>query len=177
MCDTPSLTVDDKQSASQHFETTALAVEGEQKGIYYGSVSWGWEKSAGSKTAKRLDLAPASRSIPTGDFARAAELWNKSVTEEGKPTIPLPVGETQFVSQEGTELVDEPSHAKPRTLAKLPLNTQVEVVEGIITTNPDWTRVTVVDGKQAGMSGWVRKKALADRLTDIEKAKPKSKKQ
>jgi len=182
MCDIPSLAVKDKQEASQHFETTALAVEGKQKGIYYGSVNWGWEKARGAKVATIIKLKSASKNIPTGDFARAADLWNKSVSDElteekkPKPTIPLPIGETKFTSKERAELVDEPSYRKPKTLARLPLNTQVEVIEGIVTTNPDWNKIVVVDGKLAGMSGWIRTSALADRQTDVEKAEPKRKK-
>ena len=30
-------------NSGNYFETTALAIEGEQKGTYYGSVKWGWE--------------------------------------------------------------------------------------------------------------------------------------
>jgi hypothetical protein len=176
MCDTPTLAATDKQAASQHFETTALAVEGEQKGIYYGSVNWGWEKAAGAKEAKLLDLTVASRNVPSGDFARVAELWNKSLTDDNKPTIPLPTGETKFISKGRTDLVDEPSHTKPKTLGQIPLNTQVEVVKGIVTTNPGWTRVVVVEGGQAGMSGWVKSDALADHHTDVEKTEPKQKK-
>lgn len=176
MCDSPRLIVADKVAASQHFETTALAAEGPQKGIYYGSVSWGWEKAAGAKVATKLDLRPASKNIPTGDFARAAELWNQSVTDQNKSVIPLPIGEIKYTSKGSSDLVDEPSHPKPKTLGHLTMNTQVEVIEGIITTNPGWTRVVVIEGKLAGMSGWLKRDALADRQIDIEKAEPKRKK-
>jgi hypothetical protein len=176
ICDIPSLSLRDGEAASQHFETTALAVEGMQKGTFYGSVSWGWEKNAGSVKAKILDLQSVSKDVPSSDFAQAADLWNKSQTGTGKKTIPLPIGELKFTSKNTIDLVDEPSHKKPKTLGHLVLNTQVEVIEGIVSTNPDWARVVVIDGKLAGTAGWIRKETLADRKTDIEKAEPKRKK-
>ncbi len=77
------------KNAKQIFESTALAIEGNQTGTYYGSVQWGWETDD-SGTFTQLPLSLVSKGNPTEVFMRAAELWNDNPTSAGKDTIDLP---------------------------------------------------------------------------------------
>jgi hypothetical protein len=82
--------VDAGPRSEQRFETYGLAVEGPQRGTYYGGVSWGWAMDMSG----RLEVTPlalVSPDTPSAIFARAAEIWNQSVTSDGAPTIPLPI--------------------------------------------------------------------------------------
>ncbi len=63
-------------NAGQEFETTALALDGEQKGSYYGSVRWGWQSDA-QGTFSKIDLVKVSDGDPSANFTQAAKLWNK----------------------------------------------------------------------------------------------------
>jgi len=62
-------------NSGQIFETTALAIEGEQAGTYYGSVQWGWQKD-GSGNYTQLDITKVSDGNPSASFVGAAERWN-----------------------------------------------------------------------------------------------------
>jgi hypothetical protein len=71
MGDIPRLTVGEAESASQKFETTALAIEGVQKGTYYGSVQWGWRKEAGKTEATPIDFQLSKDASPSPAFFKA----------------------------------------------------------------------------------------------------------
>lgn len=62
-------------NSMREFETTALALEGADKGEYYGSVKWGWEKD-GTGTLKKIDFDLVSKGVPSKNFMEAAEKWN-----------------------------------------------------------------------------------------------------
>lgn len=67
------------------FETAALAIDGIDKGQYYGSVKWGY-KIGGTKANPKVeakdtfDISRASKGTPTANFIEAAKLWNVSTT-------------------------------------------------------------------------------------------------
>ncbi len=63
-------------NSGQVFETTALALEGEQEGTYYGSVKWGWKTDAEGNFFV-LPLTVVSRGSVSKTFAEAIETWNK----------------------------------------------------------------------------------------------------
>jgi hypothetical protein len=74
----------------QIFETTALALEGAQKGMYYGSVRWGWIAGGTTFVKLHLDLTSISN-LPTDDFFEAAQKWNDgkergTIVTKGDPT-------------------------------------------------------------------------------------------
>jgi|GEM_PF-6577692 len=87
--------------SGQVFESTALAIAGEQKGMYYGSVSWGWTVDKSGNYTKE-ELREESKANPTRKFMDAAEKWNAfelspKVEKGGKPKVyrttePLDVG-------------------------------------------------------------------------------------
>lgn len=57
------------------FETSALVLEGNDKGEYYGSVKWGWERDGSGKLSK-IDFDLVSKGVPSKNFMEAAEKWN-----------------------------------------------------------------------------------------------------
>ncbi len=67
---------------SKMFETTALALDGQDKGTYYGSVKWGFEmvKDGKKSKLKPYPISEASKGTPTDNFLEPAKLWNKSKT-------------------------------------------------------------------------------------------------
>lgn len=62
-------------NAGQEFETTAVAIDGNQSGTYYGSISWGW-KTDGAGKFSPIPVTVASVGNPTKKFSEAAALWN-----------------------------------------------------------------------------------------------------
>jgi hypothetical protein len=165
-------------NASQIFETSALALEGTQKGTYYGSVKWGWQTD-GTGTFTKLPLSLISSDVPTDTFAAASELWNKGKTSKGAETINLPIVKGKFANTEGVWLVTNPSQYKKTRTDKLPKNTRVEVIDKGKSekfnkvTDPKyiWWKVTVVDGTAIGKVGWVMQHFLSDAKT-MEKREP-----
>lgn len=166
------------EDANQIFETTALALSGEQEGTYYGSVQWGWESDSKGAFTK-LPLTLKSNDVPTDAFAAASELWNKSKTPTGKDTINLPIVKGKFANTAGVWLVTNPSQYKKTRTDKLPKNTRVEVTdkgEGekfnkVTDDKYVWWKVTVVDGAAIGKVGWVMQRFLSDAKT-MEKKEP-----
>lgn len=73
--DTP--TVNGGANSGKEFETSAVALEGGDKGEYYGSVKWGWKKD-GSGTLSKIDFALVSEGVPSKNFLGAAEKWNNA---------------------------------------------------------------------------------------------------
>jgi hypothetical protein len=71
------------------FETAALALSGPDVGRYYGSISWGWERSAdGVPQLRAPQLASASRPAPM--LRRAVEYWNAAADASGLLALPAP---------------------------------------------------------------------------------------
>jgi hypothetical protein len=74
-----------RKGAGMSFETAALAIDGADKGKYYGSVKWGY-KIGGTATAPKVeaadisDITAASSGTPTANFIEAAKLWNTGKT-------------------------------------------------------------------------------------------------
>ncbi|CAA6825951.1 MAG: Unknown protein [uncultured Sulfurovum sp.] len=63
----------------REFETTALALDGEQKGEYYGSVKWGWIRDRRNNLSK-IDFELVSKGVPSKNFMKAAGKWNTGKT-------------------------------------------------------------------------------------------------
>src|SRR5262249_15783396 len=71
-----------KKGNSKMIETTGLALEGTDKGKYYGSVTWGVkiEGTDAAPTVTTIDIAQASKGTPSSNFIEAAKLWNVAKT-------------------------------------------------------------------------------------------------
>jgi hypothetical protein len=152
--------VPDEASAAQSLETTALAVSGAQKGVYYGSVRWGWEKPAGAKAAKLKAFESMSKDAPSSNFAQAAERWNASTTDKNTQRIALPTASSRFVAHTKTPLTEHADGGK--RVAQLDLNTRVEVTGQTDPKHTDWSSIIVVEGSQIGKQGWVKTSFLSD---------------
>ncbi|HEX8114343.1 MAG TPA: hypothetical protein VF516_41720 [Kofleriaceae bacterium] len=74
--------------SAQIYETTALAIKGNQKDSYYGSVEWGWRTDSGGAFTK-LPLKVISQGVPSSTFMKSAELWNSGTTASGASTLDL----------------------------------------------------------------------------------------
>jgi hypothetical protein len=164
LVDTPRLPVADSESASQTFETAALAVSGPRKGVYYGAVTWGWDKKAGETDVKLKDLkevysvaASPQYDAPSAEFGKASERWNQSKTDQNQ-RLTLPIVSGMFVAHSGTKLMADSGKA----ITSLDLHTRVEITGQTDPTHPDWVKVIVTDGPQVGMQGWVEKGHLSD---------------
>jgi hypothetical protein len=79
-----------KKDSGQVFETTALALTGTQKGTYYGSVQWGWQRDGTAKFSL-VDFKTVSKGALSAGFQAAAKKWNDSQTSAGEKTLALPV--------------------------------------------------------------------------------------
>jgi Domain of unknown function (DUF4157) len=154
-------------NASQMFETTAVAVNGVQRGTYYGSVQWGWRSDAANKFAK-LPLTLVTRALPTGTFGKAAALWAANPTSTGAKTLPLPTTALRFAKVDAP-LVTDPANAAKTTLGTVPKNTRLEFIwrgaaEPFNTAAKDpWRKVTVIEGALIGRVGWILSSQLSDR--------------
>ena len=137
----------------QDFETSAIAVAGNQKGTFYGTVNWGWVRKSASENARLLDFKVKSKNLPSPVFMEAAKLWNASVTTDKKETIDLPVDVR--VTSASADLWDSPDQRrKIATLAKGTSLGRTAMVDpkGRIW----WASVIVTDGKSVGKAGWVK---------------------
>jgi hypothetical protein len=152
--------IPDDVAASQSLETAALAVSGPQQGVYYGSVSWGWAKAAGAKTAILKPFQSVSKDAPSAEFSRASKLWNASKTDQGGVRIALPITLGQYVARAGTLLMERADGGKQ--VARLELNARVEITGQSDPKHPDWSSVIITEGSHTGKQGWVKTALLSD---------------
>jgi hypothetical protein len=156
--------------SSQVFETTAVAIDGVQKGTWYGSVQWGWQSDAANKFT-RLPLTLVSKDIPTGTFSDAADLWAANPTSTGDTTIPLPMIMAKYTNAAGVWLLQDPANYPAGLIGKLTKNTRVEVTDKGAgkafnkAAKAQWWKVTVVHGAFLGRVGWVMESLLSDTKT------------
>lgn len=170
MRDTPGLVPPKQVEAQQIFETTALAVAGAQKGAFYGSVQWGWNKSSSDDKVTLVPFRLLRESTPSAEFGEAAKLWNASKTTNDEPSIGLPMVAEMFTTPKKATLMDSPD--KGKSLANLDINTRVEVTDKTDSAHKDWRNVVVVSGPSAGKVGWVKQESLSDRPTETKRRSP-----
>lgn len=144
---------------SQLFETAALAIKGVQKGTFYGSVKWGWEKDRDGNF-KKLPLSLISQDRPSLTFRRASMMWAQAKTSKGEETIPMPVAVSRYTNTHGVLLVTDPSQAVLTFIGKLKKNTRLQVIDigfgkPFNKEKDEWRKVTVLDGAYKGKVGWV----------------------
>jgi len=99
LIDKPQLAV--ANNSSQIFESAALAIDGVQAGMTYGSVQWGWTRD-GVGNFSKLPLKVVGYGTPTAQFRQAAALWNANPTSTGAATIPLPAMQTESAAIEAS---------------------------------------------------------------------------
>ncbi len=138
---------DRSPNSGMEFETAALAIDGAQRGTYYGSVRWGFRvNGAGELTT--LDLALVSPGTPSQRFLAAASGWNQA-TARG----------TIVASGDNAQLYDESMKAAFR----LPKDTPVEIIDPITYRGVAYSQVRIQDGHHAGKTGYVKTAKLTDK--------------
>ncbi len=141
------------QNACQIFETTALAIDGAQKGDFYGSVQWGWQTDSNAKY-KKLPLKLISEGVPSSRFLRAAELWNVGTSSTGAATTDIPTrGNIVVTNIPETDFLDA---VGGKRIGRLAQGTRLEQTGNV---NAPYSEVRVVDGrgnrKIMYRTGWV----------------------
>lgn len=136
----------------QRFETTALAIAGNQKGTFYGSVEWGWVKRVADLMPTLLEFKTKSETVPSPSFMDAAKAWNASVMADKKSLIDLPID--VHITSDSAQLWDSPDQRK-----EIAILTKDTPLGRVAKVDPKgriwWTNVIVTDGKHAGKTGWV----------------------
>jgi len=154
-------------NSSQTFETTAVAIAGEQVGTYYGSVRWGWRSDAANKF-QRLPLTKGSDDVPSSRFTRAAGIFNRTKTSLGEDPLRLLVASRRFVADPDTPVVADPANPAATQIDKLAKGTRVEVTnkgwgKAFNKGKEKWWKVTAVEGTFIGKVGWVLSTTLTDK--------------
>jgi hypothetical protein len=133
------------QSASMVFETTAIAIDGQQKGRYYGSVRWGWIANGGK--IQKIELALVRSGNPSPGFFAAASAWN-GATALG--TVVTVADHTQVYRKGGSRFFE--------------VNKGQEVkVRSTVSNNGDVrNQVNIRRGKYKGQTGFIDVADLKD---------------
>ena len=134
----------------KEFESTALAIDGNQKGTYYGSVRWGYEIDS-SGTYKKLPFALESEGTPSNDFMAAAQEWNDTTA---RGTVVTKNDDTISYKKEGGVYVEDFKVAK-----------DVEVRRKSAFTKPEgaYQKSEILTGDKAGQEGIFRVDDLVDK--------------
>lgn len=151
--DAPMLSTRTKD-AEQLFETTALAIKGNQEGTYYGSVQWGWRTdSKGNFSVIPFELQ--SQGTPSSSFLKAAEIWNTGQTSAKEKNIPLPTEDVQLINNKtGVNIGLGPVYKH------LSFGTRVVKLPGFVSMTE--SSIKVVDGPYTGETGQVQNSDLTD---------------
>ncbi|MGB9177989.1 MAG: DUF4157 domain-containing protein [Pyrinomonadaceae bacterium] len=153
MADRAELTVGVQDEADMYLESSAMAVEGAQKGVYYGAIKWGWKKEKGVKAPQAVNLDLVSQDAPSSSvFQKLGSLWDASKTSAGESAIHLPTIKSMYTKKK-VKLADDP--AKPKKGIDINDNIHVEVTERADSAHKDWSNVIVTEGENAGKMGWV----------------------
>ena len=135
----------------KEFETSALVLEGTDKGAYYGSVKWGWEKDA-SGTLKKIDFDLISKGAPSKNFMEAAEMWN---TGKARGTLVVKNDNTDAVSNSLAKLFKLQKGDEATQIATLGTATQNYISFEVKTSSEDPSLV--------GRSGIMKIEELEDK--------------
>lgn len=129
--------------AGMTFETTALAIDGNDRGKYYGSVKWGYvmKGTRAALTVAESDIELASKKTPTANFIAAAKLWNVGTTRGDLVVNPTATGNKRDAYTETSA-----GAAGPR-LAK---GTKLKLQQAIKGTTAAMIEVEVLDGTHQG---------------------------
>lgn len=153
--------------SGQIFETTAVAIDGTQKGMYYGSVKWGWKvDNRGNFT--RIPLTLASRGVPTQNFLAAAEKWNKATTAYASSIETR--GNTTFYLDSGRQARLNLLLGKSTPSVTLKGGTRVILQDDVIVeyrAGKVFTRVLVNAGTHVGKIGFVRPADLKEKSSGM----------
>lgn len=142
--DAPS--VDGGANSQKEFETAALALNGGDKGEYYGSVKWGWITNGGGVTTK-IPFDLISEGVPTKNFLASAEAWNAGKT---RGTVKTKEDNVSVVNRRGEEQF------------KLAKDITVEYQGAIELNRTVHNRIKVKEGPNINQVGYVLVSKLKD---------------
>ncbi|WP_298516417.1 DUF4157 domain-containing protein [uncultured Kordia sp.] len=126
--DAPSVgSVNMSKNSSQIFETTALAIKGNQEGMYYGSVRWGWETNA-KGVHSLIPFKVLDKDLPSPTFMKAASIWNTSKNSTGADTLDLPVQWPGTIHNTPLAALRTGQSVNSQILADLPTGTKLTVL-------------------------------------------------
>lgn len=146
LSDAPKIrSVDVSKNSGQIFETTALAIKGNQAGTYYGSVRWGWRSDDNGNFAK-LPLEVVSQGVPSSTFMKSAEMWNASKSATGADTVDLPIVDVKITTAPITGQYPPGFIGPP---LQIPAGTRVQIIRNAILPNTNG-EIKVVDGVFTG---------------------------
>ncbi|MFL5764377.1 MAG: hypothetical protein ACJ77K_10595 [Bacteroidia bacterium] len=138
----------------EEFETTALVADGKQKGLYLGSVTWGWSRTGVDETGfKQSPFLIKSEGAPSETFFKSAELWNHSRTSGLRRTVDLPMSE-------GTVVKDQLKFYKKDNVADVdPITPDKQLAKGthcrMIGEAKGYLRIRVLDAAETYEEGFV----------------------
>lgn len=137
-----------KWNSKQVFETTAIALDGAQEGMFYGSVQWGWQTDPDGNFTK-LPLKVVSNSVPTSAFLRAARKWNSTDDSRGRDSIDLPSSGFATISVEGGINLNEGLDSMARRADHLPEGTKVEIIGSGNGHGSNFVEVRILEGEDS----------------------------
>jgi hypothetical protein len=158
--DAPNFSITKGNTGGIVLETAAVALDGKQKGRYYGSVTWGWSvDAAGTLTTNHIKLASMGAVTPT--FMKAAHMWNAGTSSKGKATIDLPTQEFYSLPADTDFYPGAEFSAGGKVTITTPSRFETEATDKTAPESPpDLVYVRVVDGERAGETGWISKSAI-----------------
>ncbi len=161
----------DKDS-SNIFEVAALAIKGNQNGIYYGSIQWGWRTDS-KGNHDLMPLKAVSQAIPTSSFLKAGELWNSGQTSTPEDTLDLITKDVKVTTKQIYEditpsappimsIQSPPMSGIPRSI---PAGTRVQIIffgASLIAGGEKPPQIKVVDGSLTGTTIAISKADMAN---------------
>ena len=148
---------DSSKDSGQIFETTALAIKGNQAGTYYGSVKWGWRTNDKGDFSKIDPIEVVSQGVPSSSFMKSAEIWNASKTSTPSDTLNLPIVDVKVTTSQISEVVIPPQMSTPgpqMSIAprSIPAGTRVQIIflGASTATGVKLPQIKVVDGPFTG---------------------------
>jgi hypothetical protein len=155
--DTPHISPSSKNE-SELFETTALVLESPpgldfQKGLYLGSVKWGWTRTKGKFETHSIELV--SKGAPSENFFSAAEQWNTATTATGKATVDLPMSSGIIKADKARFFGDEKDIGSDK-YDLLSLNHNCRIVRTKYFGADMYFNIRVTDSSNMIKEGWVK---------------------
>ncbi|MCB9230097.1 MAG: DUF4157 domain-containing protein [Bacteroidia bacterium] len=141
-------TIDTSKEQTVEFESTALAIEGNQAGTYYGSVKWGFKVDS-TGTASEVEFKKLSDGTPTSNFMAAAGAWNNA-TVRGT-----------YAANEANVPVKQLNNSSI-TLGNMAEGDECTQIDPYIVGGVYYVHVNITTGALAGQDGLVEVAKLTD---------------
>jgi hypothetical protein len=94
---------------------------------------------------------------PSKGTTGAIKSAEMAMMDVGRANVALPVTVVHTINATAS-MVGNPAKATATQIASLPKGTRVTIIDA--TTNPDWSKIKIVDGALTNKEGWVKKSLL-----------------